>query len=90
MNKPVITKIEFTKEQQEEIDKIKNGEPMPRTRIITNKDGRSYDRHCYTKDFPTKSQEKDWLNCIKAYALVVNILLIGYHTMLETSVKALN
>ncbi len=43
MNKPVITKIEFTKEESEEIDKIKKGEPMPRTRIITNKEGRSYE-----------------------------------------------
>ena len=43
MNKPVITKIEFTKEILEEIDKIKKGEPVPRTKIITNKDGRSYE-----------------------------------------------
>ena len=43
MNKPVITKIKFTKEQQEEIDKIKKGEPVPKTKIITNKDGRSYE-----------------------------------------------
>ena len=43
MNKPVITKIEFTKEILDEIDKIKKCEPVPKTKIITNKDGRSYE-----------------------------------------------
>ena len=43
MNKPVIKKIEFTKEELDEIDKIKKGEPMPKTKIITNKEGRSYE-----------------------------------------------
>ena len=43
MNKPEITKIEFTKEILDEIDKIKKGEPLPRTKTITNKDGRSYE-----------------------------------------------
>ena len=43
MNKPVITKIEFTKEELDEIERIKKGEPVPKTRIITNKDGRSYE-----------------------------------------------
>lgn len=43
MSKPVITKIEFTKEILDEIDKIKKGEPIPRTRIIINKDGRTYE-----------------------------------------------
>ena len=43
MNKPIITKIEFTKEILDEIDKIKKGEPVPKTKIITNKDGRSYE-----------------------------------------------
>ncbi|MDP9490258.1 MAG: hypothetical protein M3P28_08705 [Thermoproteota archaeon] len=43
MNKPTITKIEFTKEILDEIDKKKNGEPVPKTKIITYKDGRSYE-----------------------------------------------
>ena len=43
MNKPVITKIKFTKEEQDEIEKIKKGEPIPKTKIIIDKDGRSYE-----------------------------------------------
>lgn len=41
--KPVIKKIEFTKEEQEEIDKINKGESIPKTRIVTNKNGYSYE-----------------------------------------------
>ncbi len=58
MNKPVITKIEFTKEILDEIDKIKKGEPVPKTKIITNKDGRSYE-YTSNKNFPMKLEEKD-------------------------------
>lgn len=35
--KPTIEKIEFTKEQQDLIDKINKGEPIKRTRLSKNK-----------------------------------------------------
>jgi len=41
--KPVIKKIEFTKEEQEEIDKISKGIPVPKVRIFTNKNGYTYE-----------------------------------------------
>ena len=37
------TKIEFTKEILDEIDKIKKGEPVPKTKIVTNRNGYSYE-----------------------------------------------
>lgn len=43
MNKPEIIKIEFTKEILDEIDKIKKCEPVPKTKIVTNKNGYSYE-----------------------------------------------
>lgn len=41
--KPVIKKIEFTKEEQEEIDKINKGIPFPKVRTVTNKNGYTYE-----------------------------------------------
>lgn len=40
---PIIEKIELTEEQKEEIDKIKKGEPVKRTRISTNKQRGTYE-----------------------------------------------
>ncbi len=40
--KPIIKKIKFTKEEQEEIDMISKGQPVPKTKIVTNKNGYSY------------------------------------------------
>ncbi len=42
MNKPVIKKIKFTKAELDEIDKINKGEPVPKTKIITTKNGNTY------------------------------------------------
>jgi hypothetical protein len=47
MNKRKIEKIKFTKEQQEEIDKIKKGEPVKKIRIVTNKRGFQYEVKSY-------------------------------------------
>ena len=41
--KPVIKKIKFTKEEQEEIDLIKKGQAVPKTKIVRNKNGYSYE-----------------------------------------------
>ncbi|HXV88492.1 MAG TPA: hypothetical protein VD710_05285 [Nitrososphaeraceae archaeon] len=41
--KYVIVKIELTPEQQDEVDKIKNNEPIKRTRIAYNKRGFQYE-----------------------------------------------
>ncbi len=41
--KPVIKKIQFTKEEQEEIDKISKGQAVPKTKIVTNKNGYTYE-----------------------------------------------
>jgi hypothetical protein len=43
MNKPVIKKIKFTKEEQDEIDKINKGEPIKKTRTSSNRKGYSYE-----------------------------------------------
>ena len=43
-NKPIIKKIEFSKEEQEEIENIKKGQAVPKTKIVTNKkSGYSYE-----------------------------------------------
>jgi len=42
-NKPIIKKIEFTKDEQDEIDKIKKGQAVPKTRTVSNKSGSTYD-----------------------------------------------
>jgi hypothetical protein len=47
---PIIKKIEFTKEQLDEIDKINKGIPVPRVKTITNKNGSTYDL-TYNKRF---------------------------------------
>lgn len=47
--KPVIEKIEFSKEIQAEIDKIKNGEPVPTTKIVTNKNDHQHEYTTYKK-----------------------------------------
>ena len=41
--KPIIKKITFTKAEQEEINKIIKGEPVPKTKIVTNKNGYTYE-----------------------------------------------
>lgn len=41
--KPVIKKIKFTKEEQEEIELIKKGQAVPKTKIVSNKNGYSYE-----------------------------------------------
>lgn len=41
--KPKIIKIKFTKEEQQEIDKINKGESIPVVRTRTNKNGVKYD-----------------------------------------------
>jgi hypothetical protein len=41
--KPVIKKIEFSKEELEEIDKINKGIPIPRVKTVTNKNGYTYE-----------------------------------------------
>ena len=43
MNKPVITKIEFTKEELEEIDKLIKGIAIPKKKLVTNKAGQTYE-----------------------------------------------
>jgi hypothetical protein len=43
MNTPVIKKIIFTKEVNDEIDKINKGEPIKRTRTSSNRKGYSYE-----------------------------------------------
>jgi hypothetical protein len=51
-NRPdsILEKIEFTKEQLEEIDKINKGDPIKKTRISTNnKSGYTYE---YTNNKP--------------------------------------
>jgi hypothetical protein len=40
---PIIKKIEFSKEQQDEIDAIKKGVPVPKTKLVTTKNGYSYE-----------------------------------------------
>ena len=49
-NKPIIKKIEFTKDEQDEIDKINKGEAVPKVKTITNKSGSTYDV-TYNKKF---------------------------------------
>ena len=41
--KCVIKKIKFTKQEQEEIDYISKGQTVPKTKIVTNKNGYSYE-----------------------------------------------
>ena len=41
--KPIIEKIEFSKEEQDEIDKINKGQAVPKTKLVTNKNGYSYE-----------------------------------------------
>ena len=38
-----IIKINFTEKEQEEIDLINKGQAVPRTKIVTNKNGYSYE-----------------------------------------------
>jgi hypothetical protein len=40
---PIIKKIEFTAEEQDEIDNIKKGQAVPKIKTVTNKRGYSYD-----------------------------------------------
>ena len=40
---PIIIKIEFTSEEQDEIDKINKGQAVPKTRTVTTKNGSTYD-----------------------------------------------
>src|SRR4029078_4820300 len=40
---PIIKKIEFTAEELDEIDKIKKGEAVPKTKLVTTKNGYSYE-----------------------------------------------
>jgi hypothetical protein len=41
--KPIIKKIEFSKEELDEIDNIKKGQAVPKTKTVTNKNGYTYD-----------------------------------------------
>lgn len=40
---PIIKKIEFTAQEQDEIDRIKKGEAVPKVKTIINKNGSTYD-----------------------------------------------
>ena len=41
--KPVIKKFTFSKEEQNEIDRVKKGEPVEKIKIVTNKRGFQYE-----------------------------------------------
>jgi|ERR1051325_7933723 hypothetical protein len=41
--KPIIKKIQFSKEQLDEIDKINKGEAVPKTKLVTTKNGYAYE-----------------------------------------------
>jgi hypothetical protein len=49
MNKPVITKIEFSQKILDEIDKIKKGEPVQSVRTKVSKDGIKTDIITHTR-----------------------------------------
>jgi hypothetical protein len=48
--KPIIKKIEFSKEELDEIDKINKGQAVPKVRTLTSKNGSEYDV-TYNKKF---------------------------------------